>query len=149
MHAYIYILFFFFWGESMLIYMTLISTQLRLDTSHRIIKIQLLNCYTAPNILTMMLATPKWPWMLRWRAHTSLHRTTLTGAATITTITMMNMSWLMFFPIWPLKYKPSCMYNQTFLVHKRNFWVTHWFFFVLSISSSPLLYIYNVPYFSE
>jgi hypothetical protein len=43
------------------------------------------------------------------------------------------------------------MYNQTFfLAHKRNFWVTHWFFFVLSISSSPLLYIYNnVFYFNE
>lgn len=80
-----------------------------------------LNCSTTPYILDMMQPAPERPRMLRRRAHASLHRTTLSRAATI-----MNL------PCQWWWHKPSSMHHQPFSVHKRNSRVTHWFFFVLS-----------------
>lgn len=86
--------------------------------------IPLLNSSTYPYILAMMQPAPERTRMLRRRAHAVLHRTTLSRATTI-----MNLPRCMPCQWW---HKPSSMHHQALSVHKRNSWVTHWFFFMLS-----------------
>jgi len=70
--------------------------------------IYLLTSPTTPYILAVMQPAPEWPRMLRRRAHASLRRTTLSGAATTVSLPCHR------------RQNPSSMQYEAFSVEKRN-----------------------------